>query len=215
MIRTLSVSNAAVARTLLTTEERRAAVGVTGSSYDTVLETLEARVAAAITAECNIAIGDGAPPTLVQEELTETFQMVSASVLLLSRRHEIEIASVTVDGTELAAEATLVDPESGFLYRVDGDDIISWCARKIVVVYDAGFSTIPPDLKMAAADFLRFAWAEKDRDPALKREVVDVPDVRRIEREYWVGSIPGQKGESAVPDVVAGQLQRFRNGPFL
>jgi hypothetical protein len=60
-------------------------------------------------------------------------------------------------------------------------------------------------------DFMRLAWAEKDRDPSLKTEVIDIPNVQRVERGYWVGSVPGQSTETAVPDVVAGQLARYRN----
>ena len=49
------------------------------------------------------------------------------------------------------------------------------------------------------------------RDPALKSEVVDIPDVERTEKSWWVGSVPGQSNEGAVPDVVSGQLKRFRH----
>ena len=86
-----------------------------------------------------------------------------------------------------------------------------WCAGKIVVTYKAGFQTAPGDLKMAAMDFMRLNWADKDRDPSLKSEVIDIPDVRRVERQYWIGSVPGQDNTGPVPVIVAGQLARYRN----
>ncbi len=58
---------------------------------------------------------------------------------------------------------------------------------------------------------MRLTLAERGRDPSLKSEVVVIPDVRRVERDFWVGPIPGQATESAVPEIVAGKLTRFYN----
>jgi hypothetical protein len=214
MPRSLTVTTPAADLLLLTIEEMRTAAGVTGTGSDAALQATEARVAAAIMAECHVAVGRGAPPTLKQETLTETFFGVNAVVLVLARRHEVEIVSVTVDGVARDVEAVLAEPEAGLLHLLDGNVPTIWRGGRIVVVYKAGFAEVPPELKMAAGDFLRLAWAEKTRDPALKREVIDMPDVERREREYWVGAVPGQSTEGAVPDVVAGQLLRFRNSAF-
>ncbi|MER8754084.1 hypothetical protein NKH69_00170 [Mesorhizobium sp. M0976] len=212
MLSVLAVTTPASDRSLLTQAERREAIGVTDSSQDTRLAALDLRLGTAIMAECHVAIGAGAEPTLLQETLTETFRRVDAAVLVLARRHNVEVISLVEDGITLTGDVGFTaDPESGLVTRLCSDYPRRWCATKVVVVYKAGFAVVPGDLKMAAMDFMRLAWAEKNRDPSLKSEVVDIPDVRRVERGYWVGSVPGQSSEGAVPDIVAGQLTRFRN----
>lgn len=196
---------------LLSISEMRSAAGVVGMTQDQDLQAHGLKVAAAISAECAVAVGSGAEPTLKRETLTEVFRRVEMDVLPLSRRHDVVIASVTVDDVELNHDEFEVDPESGLLYRLCNDRAARWCARKIEVVYDAGFTTVPSDLKMAATDFFRLSWLEMSRDASVKREEVDIPGVAHTVTDYWVGSIPGQASEGAVPDVVAGQLRRFRN----
>ncbi|KQS78087.1 hypothetical protein [Rhizobium sp. Leaf383] len=198
---------------LLTPDERRAAAGLRSvdTSQDPLLEAMDRRVAASICAECNVAVAAGAVPTLLQETLEETFRGVRGEDLLLARRHEVEIVSLNIGGSMLTGTDHYVDPEVGILRRLYDDQIVTWGAGKIVVTYKAGFQEIPADLKMAALDFFRFAWLERERDPSLKSEEIDVPDVMRTKRDYWVGAIPGCSGEAAVPPVVAGQLIRYRN----
>ncbi len=207
----LVVTSPASSLALLTIDELREAAGVSGSSQDTKLTALGLRNAADITTECDIAVGSGGPPTLRRETLTETLRTVRAGAIALSRRHEVEIASIVEDDVPLDAEDYVVDPESGLVHRLCDDNPIDWCARKVVIVYAAGFDTIPGDLQHAAMDFARLSWLEKDRDPLVKSEEIDVEGIDRVKRDFWVGSVPGQSSEGAVPDVVAGQLKRFKN----
>lgn len=208
----LVVTTPASDLSLLTQAERREAIGVTDSSQDTKLAALDLRLAAAIMAECDIAIGAGAESTLKQETLTETFRSVHADEIILARRHNVEITSLVEDGVTLTEDDDyLVNPESGIATRICDDRPRRWCATKVVVVYKAGFAETPGDLKQAAMDFMRLAWAEGKRDPALKSQRTDIPGVMEKENTYWVGSVPGQSNEGAVPDIVAGQLARFRN----
>ncbi|PWJ93531.1 hypothetical protein C8D77_101210 [Mesorhizobium loti] len=212
----LTITTPATDLTLLTLDEMRAATNVTGNGQDATLRSMERRVAAAIMSECGIAIGAGSPPTLHRETVTQTFRQDFGfydfpDALILARRHDVEIASLVEDTETVVDTDYLVDPESGLVSRLRIDQPTVWIARKIVVTYAAGFATIPEDLKQAATDFMRLLWFERKRDPSLKSEVVLIPDVRRVEQTYWVGSVPGQSTEGPVPDVVAGQLTRFRN----
>lgn len=209
----LVVTTHATDPTLLTAEERRVAAGLADddTSQDVALEAMDARVAASITSECNIAIGQGANPTLRRETLTETFFGWCGDMVRLSRRHEIEVTSVSVDGEALASDDFMVDPEAGFLIRLEDGYPRRWYGRKIVVIYDAGFDDPPADLKQAATDCFRSFYLEQSRDPLVKSERTKIDDVEEVERQYWVGSVPGQSSEGAVPDAVAGQLKRFRN----
>jgi hypothetical protein len=165
-VRTLVVTDAAIDLALLTTAELREAAGVTGTSQDTTLAAMGLRIAALITTECNVAVGNGASPTLLQETLTETFWNVRTDQLVLSRRFEIDVDTLTEDDVAMT-EGTdfLVDPESGILTRMYSNCPGSWCAQKIVVVYDAGFATVPRDLAQAAMDFVKIRWTEQSRDP--------------------------------------------------
>lgn len=209
---TLIVTTAASSLALLTIDELRAAVGDSAAT-DSDLLALGLRIAAAIMSECNIAVGSGAEPTLLQETLTETFYWPRRIDLVLSRRHNIVISSVTVDGSALTATDYIVDPESGILTRISGGYPCHW-GGTVVVVYQAGFATVPGDLKAAALDFFRASLNESGRDPFVKGETTDIPGVESKTVTYWVGSVPGQSNEGAVPDIVAGQLKRFRNSVF-
>ncbi|TGT72912.1 hypothetical protein EN802_13620 [bacterium M00.F.Ca.ET.159.01.1.1] len=211
----LTVTGAAGDLTLLTIAEMRAAAGlaVGDASQDTALQDMEAQNAAAIMSECNIAIGAGAPPTLRKERLTETIYQAYAENLTLSRRHEIDIISIVEDSVTLLDADFQVDPESGLVTKLCDDYPVCWSAKKIVVVYDAGFVTIPGDLKKVATDFLRTTWRERKRDPLVKSQRVRIYDVDETQQDFWVGSVPGQSVDGPVPDVVAGALARFRNQP--
>lgn len=206
----LTITTPAADFTLLTIAEMREAAGVTDGTQDAALQLMEARIADSICSYCNIAIAGESRPTLRRETVTETFRLVDQPTLILSRRHGVNPTSVEVDGVALDADEYEAKPESGLLYRLDEDTPIPWCGRKIIVVYQAGFTTVPPDLKMAAVDFFRFAWKERDRDPSIKSREVDIPGVERDKTEWWIGAAPGM-AESAVPEIVSGQLVRFRN----
>jgi hypothetical protein len=185
---------------------------VNGADQDDLLAAEGLRVAAAITMACNVAIGAGGEPTLKQETLQETFYGSRSGRLVLARRHNVVLLSVTADGAALSIDDdAFVDSETGILSRNLYDYSALWCTSRAVVTYKAGFETAPGDLKMAAMDFMRLNWADRNRDPSLKSEVIDIPDVQRVERQYWIGSVPGQNSSGPVPDIVAGQLSRFRN----
>lgn len=216
MISQLAITSAASSRHLLTSTQRRVVIGLASndSSQDTPLTDLSLRISDAIAAECQVAIGSGAIPTLLRETVTETLRFVCEPEIILARRHGVSITSVTVDGTVLDAAEYFVDTESGMLYRLSSDQPTYWQADKIVIVYLAGVAddAVPGDLQQAAADFLRLAWLDRTRNPSLKSERTEIVGVETLQRDYWVGSVPGQSNAGAVPDIVAGQLQRFRNG---
>lgn len=206
----LTITTPASDLQLLTIDEMRELAGVTGSGQDDALKRLGLRISADICAECNIAIGGGCAPTLKQETCTEIFRDVCDWTLILSRRHDIEIESVTIDGETLADDESEADAESGLVAKLSGDHRVQWRGRKVTVVYKAGFEDVPADLARAAADFFRLAWSEASRDLAVKAERVDVNSVEEREVTYWAGALPGTTS-GPVPDIISGQLARFRN----
>ncbi|MCO5071136.1 MAG: hypothetical protein M9944_08020 [Rhizobiaceae bacterium] len=199
-----SVTSAAADISLLTIEELRAACGVSGSDEDAALTALGKRISTAIARQCCI-VDDGVnPPTLLQETCTEIFRWSGCGPLRLSRRPVTSITSVTVDGTL----------QDGSTYEISGgrnvdrltDDVLSyWPAGKITVVYVAGFSTAPHDLKLAATKLATATYAETGRDPNLKRE--DIPDVREV--EYWVAPSADPLLSREISDLISPYVERW------
>ena len=198
----LSIAAAAADRTLLTVAELRAAVGIP-SGKDTELAALNDRVAASIVRACRVASAGATPPTLRLETVVDTFRFTSRqNALVMSRRPIVEITSITEAGTALAAAD--YETDSSLLFRLTSDEMSPWACGKIVVTYSAGWETVPPDLKLAAAKLAGVFWSEGTRiDPNLKR--VDIPGV--MEKEWWVGP----SDDPAIPQEVLDLLESYTN----
>lgn len=183
MYSTFTVTTPASDLSLLTVEELRAAVGVTDTSQDPALTTLGLRLSAAIAKQCGVASDGIRPATLLSETCSEVFRPSrTTGSLVLARRPVTEITSVDENGAVLAAADYEVSRGTGILMRLSGDRAFSWPCGKITVVYKAGFTAAPDDLKLAASKLATALYSETARDPNLKR--IDIPDVE--EREYWV-----------------------------
>lgn len=197
----LTVTTAATDLTLLTVAERRAAVGVADASRDAELLTLEARVAAAITAACKVARNGTVPPTLRLETLTETLRpTVERCEIILSRRPIVSVTSITEDGTAVVAADYEIESGAGMLRRLSGDEPTIWAAAKIVVVYVAGWATVPEELKLAAAKFMQAEIQQGTRDPMLKSKTTEGVS----SYEWWVDPT----NDSVIPAEVMDILQR-------
>jgi len=213
----LSVTTPAGDLALLTIEELRAAVGVTigDSSQDATLATLGTRVADRITQACNVATDGAKPPTLREETLSETWRLRQlgrgsahhhghGSELLLARRPIVSVTSIEEDGIALDPADYEILAASGMLRRLSGDAPRSWSlAGKIVVVYVAGWATVPESLKFAAEQLARVYWFQQTRDPALKQ--ISIPGV--IERQFWVDT----SNDHDIPQDVMDILEPYRN----
>jgi len=203
---------------LASIETMRVAAGLASddASRDTQLTSLALRLSAEIVNACAVVVGSGAPPTLRQERLTETFSPKGQSVgtLVLSRRHEVAIVSFTEDDEAVTLDAEAIDVESGLLDRLIDGTPSKWCASKIVVVYDAGFDEIPPDLEGCVADLARIRLSEASADPLAKAVTVEIPGVETVRTDRWVGGYPGQasgKNTTGVPPEIMGRLSRYVN----
>lgn len=211
----LLVTQPADERRLLSTEEMRLATGLATSdaSQDAALAMLNARISAEIVEACRIAIGNGAEPTLRRETLQERFRLErdDHGPLVLARRHNVEIVSVTVDGVALAAGDWLLDSEAGLLTRLRCGLESRWTGSIVLVNYHAGFTDVPPDLVGAASDLVRLRRSEVARDPLTKRERVDVAGIEQIETEYWVSAAGASASSGPVPPELTQRLSRYVN----
>lgn len=211
----LLVTQAAGSRKLLTEEEMRLAAGISvdDDRQDAALAVLNDRISAEIVRACRIAVANGGEPTLRQETLLERFQLEPGCTgpLILARRHDVEIISVTVDGAALTPADWEVHSEAGLLARMRGEQDSIWTGRVVKVSYRAGFAVVPAELTGAASDMVRLRRSEASRDPLAKRERVDVDGVEAIETEYWVNMAGTAAEAGTLPAEILARLGRFNN----
>jgi hypothetical protein len=137
-------------------------------------------VAATITKACRIVTDGATPPTLRLESVSETFRFMSRNwdsslsngvrrnSLLLARRPIVAIVSITENDVVLTAADYEVDKASGLIYRLSDEVRCHWPGGTIIVVYSAGYLTVPDDLKYAAIKFVQYQLQLGDRDPFLQ-----------------------------------------------
>lgn len=200
---------------LLTVEEARAIVGLASgdTSKDAQLERLVDRVSAEIHSACRIARGRGAPRTLRQETVQETKFYSGGRSLILARRHEITLTSFTIGGVSYDVTDFIVDGDAGKVSAVTGTEFTEWPRGLAVVVYEAGFDEVPPDLAGAAADLLRIFYSSESRDPLVKSVRVDVDGIDEVETQYWVGAT-SPSVTFGIPSDIAARLTPYRNATY-
>jgi hypothetical protein len=206
MYSTFTVTTPASNLSLLAVEELRAAVGVTDSSQDAALTALGLRLSASIAKQCGVASDGVNPPTLLSETCSEVFRPTRHQQdLILARRPVSAITSVDENSTLLDATNYEIRRGSGILTRLSGDRLSCFPCVKITVIYTAGFTTVPDDLKLAASKLAAALFSETARDPNLKR--VDVVDIE--EREYWVGPKDDPLLSEEISDLLAPYRQIY------
>lgn len=196
---TLTVTTPATDYSLLTLAELRSAVGVTGTSKDTELRTLGNRVAALMAKACNIPSSGAYPPTLRLETLTETFRSSGyLNAIMLSRSPVVSIISLTEIDTVLGT--TDYDNSAGFIQRLSSGIPTIWASGVTTVVYQAGWATVPHDLRELASKLALLLWSEKGKDPSLGS--VDIPGVISETYRY------GRPDDPLIPAEIMEGLQR-------
>jgi hypothetical protein len=104
----------------------------------------------------------------------------------------------------------LVDAKNGQLTRLFTDGYPrSWPPLPIVVQYNAGFSTIPGDLRRAAIRLVQTHWFARSRDPLIRQENVEGV----YSATYWFGTGPG--GEPDFPADIGAMLERNYRVPVM
>lgn len=201
----LTIVTAASDRSLLTTAQMRAAVGLDTSdaSQDAALARFGVMIADAISRDCCVAAAPATPATLRQEAVSEVFRPFRARFgLLLSRRPATSVSSVVSDGVTLDADEYELDATRNVLIALSDDAEIKWTGKKITVGYVAGYATVPDALVLAASKLLRLLWAEDGpgarSDPNLKS--VEIDGVGR--REWWVGGASDPLMSAEIQDLL-------------
>ncbi|MGE0417689.1 MAG: hypothetical protein AB7O80_12850 [Acetobacteraceae bacterium] len=188
----VTITVAADDRSLLTLDELRGAVGIEAGKDDAGLRRIGDRVAAAFASVCGVRAVPPVPPTFRAESLSEQLDLECGfERIYLARLPVTSIASITENGTVLAAEDWQLEPGTGRLERRVGGRLSTWRPGVVTVVYQAGWAIVPDDLKLAAEMMAGLLWSGSSsagRDPYLKRERIE----GATELEYWVppGSDP-------------------------
>lgn len=203
----LTVVTAAVSTDLTTLTTVKSDLSITGSSEDTKLARWITEASEVITSQCNrLQFG--------KEELSETIRSDAAFDEIVLQRRPVSTADdimVTENDSELAAEDYEIDPRKGILRRLTADAVSTWPAGKIVVEYFAGYALLdglPRPIEKATIKLVGHYRSNATRDPFVKGEAIDIPGVRSVRTDFWVGSI----GEGdALPPEVADLIEPYRD----
>jgi len=197
-----TITTPASETSLLTIEELRAAAGVVGGSQDAILQVMGRSLSEAIARDCGVAWDGVNVPTLLSETCRQVFFPDRGTTKLrLARRPVSEVSSLAVDETIIDEAGYRLDAASGAIWPRRG----TWCADEITIVFKAGFAAAPPSMKLAASKLMTSLWAERQRDPSLKRE--DIPGV--IEREWWVSEKDNPLMSQEIRDLIAPYVERW------
>jgi hypothetical protein len=178
---------------------------------DDELLALGAAVSTDIAVACHVADDGVNPPTLLRETVTETLWMADRpEEIFLSRRFISAISAVTESGSTLIQADFTLNAGAGMLYRVSGGRPYAWLNGQASVTYVAGFTAAPPDLLEAAIDLARIRLSGSSRDPLVKSESIEVPDIETRRQDFWVGALPGTAASPVPPDIMA-RLSRYAN----
>lgn len=147
---------------LVSLEDAKAHLQVTGTDDDAAISALIARASAAITSYI------GAP--MLSGGYRETFETgCGQTYLILSRTPVSSITSVAVDSTVLSENESRLDSSAGLLARLANGRSRPWEARAVIVVeYEAGYETTPADIQQAALTLIAADWSARGRDPGLR-----------------------------------------------
>ena len=170
-----TVTVAAATRRLATEAALRVELGSPAEPLAARVDDVLDQASAAVESFCG--------RSLARETISEVFRLdpwSSVPSLKLSRRPIVSITSVTEDGTAVASEDREFDGDAGMVYRLSSDERVSFTARKITVVYVAGFlmpdesgTTLPYPITRAALITAAAMFHAIGRDPALRSESVD------------------------------------------
>lgn len=187
---------------LVSLADFKAEMGITATTDDVFLGSLLDRVSQIVEAHCDRVFA----VETVREDLRDSCALL---YLPLTRYPVISITSVSVDGDALVGTITdlvEIDKETGRLYRLDASaNLVQWETGRLSIVYQAGYSTMPGNLREAVMRLAKYGYSGRTRDPAIKGE-------RFLEGLYAYDLFNGASSDyaSGVPKDVAGLLAPYR-----
>ena len=184
-----SVLTAAASISLTTLAAVKEEIGISDTTDDGWLVKTIRRTSAAIAKHCNRTFGN----ERVQED-----GRIYGGIIPLLHFPVRSVESVVINGEPL--EDYQLESGAGTMLFDDEDWI------RYTVIHQAGWNLpddanrdLPEDVELAAILVMKDAWYSRNRDPALRQEVV--PGVG--ENQFWVGS-------SLLPDETVSLLAPYR-----
>lgn len=147
---------------LVSLNDAKAHLGVTGTDSDAVITSLIASSSAAVTSFI------GRP--LLAGEYRETFRLIHLErVLTLSRWPVVSVASITEGDDTLAVTDYEISADEGLLHRLTAKGRYQcWANEVTVVTYEAGYAEAPADVQAATMSLIADAWSARGRDPGMR-----------------------------------------------
>lgn len=99
----------------------------------------------------------------------------------------------------------IVDYAKGQITRLDQFGYPrNWHANPIVVVFSAGYATIPPNVVKAVVEIVKGIYFARTRDPNIRSENIEGV----YEAQFWFGAGPGSP--NGLPTSITGLLEPYR-----
>lgn len=202
-----TVTDQASSYDLTSLANAKAELGITVTTYDTILARYVKSASIAAAQYCNRVF-------VVETVQDKFFRLVNSARMFYSRPDVLQLSrwpivdavtSVVEDGTTLVVGTDfLTDLTNGQLTRIDSSGLRrAWCASIITVQYDAGYETIPADIEDAVLRMVSSRYSAKGRDRNVKQETVDGVG----SRQFWIAT--GNEAGNLSPDV-ADILDNYR-----
>lgn len=200
---------------LLTIEQARVLAGLASNdaTQDATLEPLVDRISADIYSACRIKRGKGHPRTIRKETLRETKFFPGGGKLILARRHEITLTSISLGGAVQDIAPYVVEGDQGIVFTVDGVNYSKLPRGLMSIVYEAGFDEIPADLLGIASELFRIYHAVDTRDPGVKSVRIDVDDIEEIETQYYAPT-SSTSSPLGLPADISARLKPYQNAAY-
>lgn len=200
-----TVTTAASTYDLTVLETVKEELSITSSATDDLLSRLISEQSAVAAAYCG--------RQFAQETIVDTFRVFCGPCqpLVLSRSPIDSITTIVEAGTTLAADDFEYDSDSGFVWRLSGDDRSTWADGKTEVTFIAGYellAELPRDVERAVLQLIKLSYFGRTRDPRAKSETVE--GIGSI--DFWVGNVPGKSG---LPADVTELLNPYRMAHFV
>jgi hypothetical protein len=194
-----TVTTAAASYDLVTLDIVKDELGITDNSKNSVLQRYITSASAMAAQYCNRVF----PAETLQDEIWAARdpwpRIIPGGLpsLQLARWPIVSVTSVTENGVALVQDTDFtISAAAGQLIRLDVNGYPRmWPIYPLVVVYVAGFATIPVDVQDAVTRMVTRRYASKGRDPNLRQQ--SIPGV--LEQNWWIAT--GTDSGNMSPDI--------------
>lgn len=194
---------------LLSVEELRSAAGVTGDSADEDLAALGEAVGEIIANFCKVRAAEDSVPTLMAQDLVETFYLDGPVDSLVLARRPAVLASVNLNDSEVDTGNVRLLGGAGIL-RYGDSSWSAWSAGTIVVSYVGGFSVVPQAVRIAAKAMVKTLYAASQAATTTAGAVRSLT-LEGVGQVSYDTSNSAVSGEDPLPTHIAALLAPYCN----